>query len=65
MDLGSIAGAVLGGGGGGGGIAGSLFEGVLGDQMLQGMTQVGGFVMQTIAQPILQDMLSELGAEDE
>lgn len=65
MDLGSIAGAVLGGGSGGGGIAGSLFEGVLGDQMLQGMQQVGGFVMQTIAQPILQDMLSELGAEDE
>ena len=63
MDLGSIAGAVLGGGSGGG--IGSLFEGVLGDQALQGMQQAGGFIMQNIAQPILQDLLSDLGDDDE
>jgi len=64
INLGSVAGGLL-GGPLGGAVGGALFDSVLGGKAMDEMIKGGTGVMSMIMQPLLNDMLSDLGPEEE
>ncbi|WP_338664495.1 hypothetical protein VQH23_04860 [Pararoseomonas sp. SCSIO 73927] len=63
MSIGGIVGGLV--GGPAGGVAGSLFDGVLGQQATDEIVSKGTGVMSMLLQPILNDLLSDLGDDGE
>ncbi|WP_376091741.1 hypothetical protein ACE7GA_22310 [Roseomonas sp. CCTCC AB2023176] len=64
FNIGSLAGGIF-GGPVGAAVGGSLFESVLGKGAMDEMVKGGTGIMQMLLQPMLNDLLSDLGPEEE